>query len=323
VSEPPEIPQESPTRRRDPRAILARIAGALTVLFAAAWILWHAFADQQASITDRLLLPIAIFAAATIISLRQYLHWSRPRRALLRMLPRIRANELAIESLSTIKGGLEPLIPHLQELLRELREQKLAVSELHEDVRRRVASRTDALERLVGSLRQQAARDALTGLYNRRMFDHFLPQVVQRCREAEEDLAILMIDIDYFKALNDTLGHPAGDALLRDIGKLIRSGVRDQDAAFRFGGDEFVVLVPGATEPMVAGLVRRLTMLVDALVRPLRSRTTLTNLPHLSIGVALLSESSSPDDPQALLQEADQKLYSVKRARASSVARAG
>jgi len=71
------------------------------------------------------------------------------------------------------------------------------------------------------------------------MLDQYLPQMVEKCRGAENRSSVLMIDVDHFKLLNDTLGHAAGDDFLRDIGQIIQSTIRDQDAAFRCGGDEF------------------------------------------------------------------------------------
>src|SRR5690606_14641280 len=133
-----------------------------------------------------------------------------------------------------------PVAALLAEILHDLRQQKTAVAELHAETRQRVAQRTDALERQLGSLRQQASRDKLTGLYNRRMLDQCLNQLVDECRAGRRALCLLMMDADYFKQLNDTLGHAAGDDLLRSIGQIIRSALREQDLAFRYGGDEFI-----------------------------------------------------------------------------------
>src|SRR5206468_3832062 len=109
----------------------------------------------------------------------------------------------------------------------------------------------------------QATRDPLTGLHNRRLLDQYLPRAIETCREKGDDLAVLAIDVDHFKKLNDAMGHAAGDALLRDIGRLIRSTVRAQDAAFRCGGDEFVIVLPGAGAEAAEAMARRLAWLFD------------------------------------------------------------
>src|SRR5207244_8958378 len=151
-----------------------------------------------------------------------------------------------LESLSDVRGGPAELVPLFQDLLRDVRVQKAEVAALEAEMRRRLANRTDALERTIESLRHQATRDALTGLFNRRFLDSFLPQAVQKCLGSKTELCLLMIDVDHFKKLNDTLGHPAGDALLKSIGQIIRSTARGEDVAFRFGGDEFSIVMLGS-----------------------------------------------------------------------------
>ncbi len=177
-------------------------------------------------------------------------------------------------------------------------------------LRQHVASRTTALERTIGSLKQQAIRDALTGLHNRRAMNEHLPQAVERCREGKSDLCLLMIDVDYFKQLNDACGHPAGDELLRNIGQIIRSTIRDGDAAFRYGGDEFAIVMEGQTESSGRALADRLRSLVDALARTIKVAPS----PRLSIGIATL-EQVSPKEASTLLHAADRSLYEVKKAR--------
>jgi diguanylate cyclase (GGDEF)-like protein len=173
-----------------------------------------------------------------------------------------------------------------------------------------VARRTDALERAIGSLRHQATRDALTGLGNRRMLDVSLPKLMETCRAQKSDLCVMVMDVDHFKKLNDTLGHSAGDQLLRDLGQLIRSTVRVTDLSFRLGGDEFVVLMPAAEEQAATTLADRLVKLVDMYGKTLRVEPR----PRVSIGLArmLAHPDATPDE---LLHVADKALYDVKAER--------
>jgi diguanylate cyclase (GGDEF)-like protein len=145
-------------------------------------------------------------------------------------------------------------------------------------------------------------------LFNRRLLDQYLPQAVARAKHVRDDLCLLMIDVDNFKLLNDTLGHSAGDDLLRAIGQLIRSAVRGEDVAFRCGGDEFVLLLPGYDQKAGRALGDRLIMLVDALAKTIRVPLA----PRLSIGVATVGTLSGEVTAQALLQEADKSLYDMK-----------
>src|SRR5207249_3038126 len=109
---------------------------------------------------------------------------------------------------------------------------------------------------------------------------------------------------------NDTLGHAAGDELLRNIGQIIRSSIRENDAAFRCGGDEFVVVLNGSTVGAAQALAKRINSLVAALAKTLR----IPQRPGLSIGISTLDELRDPN-AQSLLEQADKRLYEIKSAR--------
>lgn len=236
--------------------------------------------------------------------------WDRPMRELRHLMGAIRAGAAPIESLADVRRGPRALVPVVRELLRELREQRRDLAALHEEIRQRVAQRTDALERTIGNLRHQATRDALTGLFNRRFFDTYLPQVVRRCAEQKAEVTVVMADLDHFKLLNDTLGHAAGDELLRSVGQLIRSTVRGEDASFRVGGDEFVIVMPHSSTTHGKALAERLSSLVDALGRTYK----LPARPRLSVGVACITDLADRS-PAELMSQADKALYACKAAR--------
>ena len=100
---------------------------------------------------------------------------------------------------------------------------------------------------LRAALREQSIRDALTGLYNRRYMEEVLKQHLSRVTRALHPLAIIMIDIDHFKGFNDVYGHRAGDRLLQELGRFLQSHVRREDIACRYGGEEFILIMPDAT----------------------------------------------------------------------------
>ena len=100
--------------------------------------------------------------------------------------------------------------------------------------------------RLREALRTQSVRDALTGLYNRRYLEEVLEREVRRAGRTAQALGVLMIDLDFFKKFNDTYGHDAGDAVLRETGAFLSKGVRAEDFVCRFGGEEFVVILATA-----------------------------------------------------------------------------
>jgi diguanylate cyclase (GGDEF)-like protein len=174
------------------------------------------------------------------------------------------------------------------------------------------ASRT--LRAQARELRHQARHDALTGLANRTLLEERLRHALARGRREGERVAVLLLDLDEFKTVNDSLGHAAGDALLAVVAQRLREAVRASDTVARLGGDEFAVLLeePGDLDA-VTELAQRL---LAALAQPvhLASRQV---YPHASVGIALsdpLSGESSDDEAQAvaLLRGADMAMYAAK-----------
>lgn len=158
-------------------------------------------------------------------------------------------------------------------------------------------------------LKQMALRDPLTDLGNRRFFDENFPELFETCRAAADDLTCVLLDMDDFKNVNDTLGHAAGDELLIFLAGLLRACVRPEDYAVRLGGDEFVVLIPGCQVKRVAQFTQQLRVLFRQHVRiALPPEVN----PDLSIGVAMLSRDRSAS-PQELLARADANLYAAKK----------
>jgi diguanylate cyclase (GGDEF)-like protein len=258
----------------------------------------------------QVMLAYAMLFSSGFVAVHQWIYWAKPTRRLLELLPLVRRGHEPIEELSKIRGGLTELAEETQLLLRELRRQKAEVSQLELELSQRVASRTDALERSLGVMKQHASRDALTGLLNRRVLDETLPTMMERCRAENLPLSLMMIDVDNFKPLNDTLGHAAGDDLLRSLGQLFRSTLLGDDAAFRYGGDEFVLLLLGTDRDEAKARGHRLAKLVEAMTVTL----AVAKPPQLSIG--LLSLADAPNsDPESFLRAADRLLYRIKAAR--------
>jgi diguanylate cyclase (GGDEF)-like protein len=169
--------------------------------------------------------------------------------------------------------------------------------------------------RATGRLQREAQTDPLTGLGNRRALREQLVRLVEEARDQEQVLAALWIDVDHFKKVNDELGHSAGDACLAFLGKLLLSSLRDHDCAFRNGGDEFVVLMPGASGDIGVKVAER----IRSLFGQLAWTHTRLQRPTLSIGVAAIRPGQN-DDPRQLIRRADEAMYAAKRAGRAQVA---
>ena len=254
---------------------------------------------------------IALVAAAIAGFASTWQHrrrdWLGPLQRLTQAYADVRDRNAPIDSLNQVGGMLQPAAMMIAELLRELRTQQTKVAELNEELRMRVAQRTELLERRIGSLKRQSTTDKLTGLQNRRRLDEALPEAIAACRQEGTDLCVLMIDVDYFKQLNDLKGHATGDEFLRSVGQLMRSTVRAADAAFRVGGDEFVIILPGCNGASGQAFANRLISLTEALARTFKVPLP----PRLSIGLSTLSGIADPS-ATALLAAADKALYEIK-----------
>ena len=162
--------------------------------------------------------------------------------------------------------------------------------------------------KLKETLRQQSIRDALTGLYNRRYMEETLERELSRAEREQKPVGILMFDIDHFKRFNDLEGHDAGDALLRELGAFLNKSIRGSDIVCRYGGEEFLVVLPGSSKEHTRERAEELRtgvkqMLVYHLDKPLARCT-------ISIGV-----SAYPADEtsvERLLKAADNALYRAK-----------
>lgn len=152
---------------------------------------------------------------------------------------------------------------------------------------------------------EQAFTDTLTGLKNRRALDH----VLRRTRRAGRPFALLHLDLDYFKAVNDTLGHPAGDHVLQRVAAILVEETREKDTVARTGGDEFVLVLQGPADP---GRVARIACRIIArLEQPIPYDGRVCRISG-SIGISLSGSYDSPD-PGRMMADADLALYTSKR----------
>jgi diguanylate cyclase (GGDEF)-like protein len=159
-------------------------------------------------------------------------------------------------------------------------------------------------------LSEQATYDPLTGLFNRRFLEEHLARELHRARRGKSPLCVVMLDLDQFKHLNDTIGHDAGDSLLRQLGQMLRDKLRKSDLAYRYGGDEFVLVLPDSSLADTQRRVEQIRVLIKE--THIRHGCSVPDTLTISAGVAEAPEhgTTAPE----LLHAADNALYAAKQA---------
>lgn len=170
----------------------------------------------------------------------------------------------------------------------------------------------DGLRSNVAESIELAVTDGLTGLHNRRYLDTHLETLVERAHKRGRPLSLLMTDIDHFKAVNDTHGHDGGDAVLREFAKRLRAQVRGMDLVCRYGGEEFVIVMPDTSALLSSEIAERLRSDVADVPFPLADQIEPIAV-TASIGVATL-EAGDQENAATLLKKADMALYEAKGA---------
>jgi two-component system, cell cycle response regulator len=191
----------------------------------------------------------------------------------------------------------------------------LRVTELH----RRLAFQNGELEKLNRMLFEQSRQDPLTSLGNRLRLREDLQVLQSRTERYGHSYAVALCDVDFFKAYNDRYGHLAGDDVLRQVAAAISSGLRGGDAAYRYGGEEFLIVLPEQGAEDAAATTDRLRRAVEDLGIP-HADGTPRGVVTISAGVAMSAEA---EDADALLKAADTALYAAKEAGRNRVSRAG
>ncbi|WP_157265249.1 GGDEF domain-containing protein [Azohydromonas aeria] len=204
---------------------------------------------------------------------------------------------LTLVLLATV-GALGAVVAALLRCNRRLREANDALQ-----------ARLREVEALQSRFHEESLRDPLTGLFNRRHLDGTLEQELARARRGGYPLALVMLDLDHFKRINDTYGHAGGDALLRQLGRLLRAACRSGDTACRCGGEEFVLVLPGLDEPVLDERAEFWRCSIEAMVTHFGGKAFSVTA---SLGVAVFPRHA--DDALSLLRCADRALYAAKQA---------
>jgi len=209
-----------------------------------------------------------------------------------------------IATLSAIPSGESLMVTMVMFLLAALGMQLMTFEDMTFELRRT----NRRLEAAQSDLRQAVITDVLTGTRNRRFFDEVIGRELQRHRRYQTPLSIVFIDIDHFKMINDTMGHETGDRVLREVASFLMRNIREADYVFRWGGDEFLVLISCGEQEAI----RRGRELQEAFARS----PQLDDLPPgvaLSIGCVEVPEDAA--DIMPFVQAADERMYVDKKRR--------
>jgi diguanylate cyclase (GGDEF)-like protein len=232
-----------------------------------------------------LMLVIAWYGATALVL--------RPFRRLLEVADRVRAGDFGArcglgsgsEELTRLGNALDTMVQELQ-------------------------NRDGQLKEIMRQLNEQAVTDQLTGLPNRRYLWDVLEAELLRSERKQVSLAVLMLDIDFFKEFNDRWGHEAGDLVLRNVAFALRQVVRGSDIVARHGGEEFVIVLPEATREVA--LVRAEEL--RAAVAALRLTYAGESLGAITVSVGVTVSAGPHESAEALLRAADNAMYEAKRA---------
>ncbi|MBI3147373.1 MAG: EAL domain-containing protein [Betaproteobacteria bacterium] len=214
------------------------------------------------------------------------------------------------EAFNDMAGKLATSRSEIVSYQRRLEENKAMLEHNQHTLEEQVTLRTQELKVATANAYRLAQHDILTGLPNRALLNTRLKQMLAEAERQQQEVAVLFIDFDHFKRINDTLGHDAGDQLLRDAAQRLQQALREMDTVARLGGDEFLIVVPGLQPAHSTHYVMELLARVQ---RAFATPFTLAGQDltvTVSIGIALYPEDAN--DPVGLVKQADTAMYAAK-----------
>jgi diguanylate cyclase (GGDEF)-like protein len=206
----------------------------------------------------------------------------------------------SLTTLSTLFFYFVITIRHAQSVVKETSQQ---LTTLNHSLEAKVQERTNTLEELNKKLLDKTQKDALTGLYNRGYLYERLEQEMTRFKRYETPFSIIFLDIDHFKKINDTYGHIAGDSVLKELSALLHSELRTLDIIGRFGGEEFIIILPNTPVAYAHTVAQKLRLEIANSIRIEDHKIT------SSFGVTQMGKK---DDDKTLIARADKALYQAK-----------
>lgn len=212
------------------------------------------------------------------------------------------------------EGHLSTRVPPLRgselgELTNTINSMASALQHERENLERAVIERTKELQDANARLERLAVTDGLTGVFNHRRFQEQLQAEILRSERHQRPMGVLMVDVDFFKKVNDAMGHPAGDELLRQLAEVLSRDLRQTDLIARYGGEEFAVLLPETTKSEAMQVAERMRIAVETQIND--GKTPWPAKVTVSIGVGTFPEDGSSGEQ--VVVAADQAMYVAKR----------
>lgn len=170
-----------------------------------------------------------------------------------------------------------------------------------------LSTRIRMADQQLSGLSDKALRDGLTGLLNRRAFQERLREEGDRARRYGDSFALVLLDLDNFKTVNDTLGHDVGDEVLRWLGRVLTEHTRAADTAFRVGGEEFAILAPATSAPVAHAVAGRLLSMIAEATPPVKVQL------HITCSAGVAACPAHGHSPETIFHQADQALLGAKR----------
>ncbi|MFJ4247361.1 diguanylate cyclase [Pseudomonas sp. NPDC089741] len=262
-------------------------------------------------------LLIAGVLAAVVFGLVAYylaLYLSRPIEQLARSAKQVQDNQPGahfplqhpVREIAQLGQSIDAMTQSLLGKERELQEANASLEAT-------VAQRTAALTQANAELLSLATHDALSGVYNRRRFDEKISEYTLLSRRTGRPFALLLIDADHFKRINDTYGHAIGDEVLQQLAQLIESSLRTTDFVARYGGEEFAVLLPEIAQPDTPEVVAEK-------IRTAIAAAHFPDVGHVTVSIGVALADPADNSHTALIKRADQQLYQAKAAGRNQVA---
>lgn len=263
---------------------------------------WHSIIVIAAIMTGATLLTCLL---ASLLQSRI----TRPIRALTAITLRIvREEDYSIRAQPCGKDEVGELTQHINEMLEQIENRDARLEQYNRELETMVVSRTEQLEQINRSLEHRARHDALTELPNRVLFMDRLQQAIFAADRNRTKVGVLFIDLDYFKQINDTYGHEAGDRVLLQVARKLESCVRNVDTVCRFAGDEFTLLLSNINSAQDLSLIA--TKITLGLAEPVLHKTLSLDI-SASIGGAVYPDDA--ENMELLMQAADVAMYHAKK----------